>query len=131
VCSISPASSSISGNTTVPVTVTLGTVGQSASLAQPRKGRAPFAFALTLLASFALAGWRGSRRRKTIRQWVIGGLLALTMLPTSCGGGGSVPTTSFSTSKSTGTASGTYTLTITGTSATVTSTTINLTLTVT
>jgi hypothetical protein len=128
VCSIVPASSSVSANSTVPVTVTVSTVAQSASLAQPGKGRAPFTFALALLAPFALAGWRVSRRRKLIRQWVIGGFLALTMLLASCGGGGAVPTTSFTTGKSTGTAAGTYTLTITGTSAPAPPTTLSLTL---
>jgi YVTN family beta-propeller protein len=128
VCSVVPVSQSVSVSSTVPVTVTVSTVAQSASLAQPGKGRAPFTFALALLAPFALAGWRGSRRRKLIRRWVIGGFLALTMLLASCGAGGAVPATSFSTGKSTGTATGTYTLTITGTSATVTPTTLSLTL---
>jgi YVTN family beta-propeller protein len=131
VCSISPASSNISANSTVPVTVTLTTVPQSASVAYPGKRRSPFIFALTLLVPVALAGWRGSQRRKTIRQWVIGGLLALVLLLACCGGGGAVPTTSFSTSKSTGTASGNYTLTITGTSGTLTPVITYLTLTVT
>jgi YVTN family beta-propeller protein len=129
-----PASSSISisANSTVPITVTVATVGPSASVAQPGRRHAPFTFALALLAPFALAGWRGSRRRKRIRQWVIGGFLALMMLLVSCGGGGAVPpgASSVNTTKSTGTAAGTYTLTITGTSATITHT-ISLTLTVT
>jgi YVTN family beta-propeller protein len=132
VCSVLPVSSSISANSTVPVTVKVATVGPSASVAQPKGRHAPFTFALALLAPFALAGWRGSRRRKRIRQWVIGGFLALMMLLASCGGGGAVPpgASSVNTTKSTGTATGTYTLTITGTSAAITHT-ISLTLTVT
>jgi len=67
-CYVIPASLSISANSTVPVTITVTTAAQSASVAQPRKGRAPFTLALALLAPFALAGWRENRRRKSIRQ---------------------------------------------------------------
>ena len=129
-CYVLPTSLSISANSTVPVTITVTTVAQSASLAQPRRGRAPFAFALTLLAPLALAAWHGRRRRKAIGQWVIGGLLALMMAMTSCGGGGGAPPNPSSVNKNTGTPAGSYTLTITGTNGTI-SRSINLTLIVT
>jgi YVTN family beta-propeller protein len=130
VCSISPASLSLSTDSTVPVTVNVATVAQSTSAARPGRRRAPFAFALALLVPFAFAAWQGNRLHQALWRWAAGGLLVLTILLACCGGGGSPAVTYFPLLKSAGTAAGTYTLTITATSASVTST-VNLTLTVT
>ena len=130
VCSISPASPALAASTTLPVTVTVVTAAAIGQAARPGRLRAPFTFVFALLGPFGFAAWRGNRRRKALWRWVAGGLLALAMLLASCGGGGSLPVTSFPLIKAAGTASGSYTLTITATSGSVTST-VNLTLTVT
>ena len=130
VCSISPASPALAASTTLPVTVTVVTAAAIGQAARPGRLRAPFTFVFALLGPFGFAAWPGNRRRKALWKWVAGGLLALAMLLASCGGGGSLPVTSFPLIKAAGTASGSYTLSITATSGSITST-VNLTLTVT
>jgi hypothetical protein len=113
----------------LPITVTVVTAAAIGQAARPGRLRAPFTFVFALLGPFGFAAWR-NRRRKALWRWIAGVLLALTVMLASCGGGGSLPVTSFPLIKAAGTASGSYTLTITATSGSVTST-VNLTLTVT
>jgi hypothetical protein len=111
-CSLSSSSVALSGSSSVSVTVSVTTMGNSAAGTQPRSPARPSTEAPGFFAICGLPGlllWGGSRcasrKRKTARTYGIALLGIVCLVIAGCGG---------NSSGGGGTPASTYTLTVTG-----------------